>query len=311
MKLFFHGASVTQQSKEDGYLTQLKQKLRLLDPSVQVESRGYGGNHIADAGFLTIARDVSEDTDICFLEWSTAGLNELPIEKFQYMLEVLYSKRVMPVALVLARDSNIEKDRPGDTQLAEVCKANDVPVLDYRSMIVPEEDFRDYVHTTLSGATKYADQLISDLDRLVERYKQWQPPVVEELKYQIDCSEKLDLTLSEGEAICFEVEVASPNSELIAEVVRGPSSGVIKVDPGAHLVKVWDQYSHFERPSFLTVIQFSESQTGRQQVRIEMTGRPIDYSVCRRPFSYEGTKAFKLKSLLTSNCKLLCQPVVE
>ncbi|WP_298637112.1 hypothetical protein [uncultured Umboniibacter sp.] len=277
---------------------------------IKVQSKGYGGNHIGDAGYLTINRDVPADVDVCFLEWSTPEQKSLPREKFLYMLDILHGKSILPIVLILARKDNIAGDREFDRELLKLCEENDVKVLDYRSLIVPDVDLRDAVHTKESGALKYSQAIIDELSSIQTSLESWKPPRGGPLAFSINSLSELTITLEEGQALEFDVEVLGENAEVIAEVVRGPASGVIDVLPEKLKIKVWDRWSHFERPSFLSICKFEGVNNFVQRVTIAMTEDSVDYSHCARPFSYDGPKNFKLKSLLLTNCVAKNDPKV-
>ncbi|MDP5192187.1 hypothetical protein, partial [Rheinheimera baltica] len=58
MKFFFHGASVTQQSKDDSYFFQLQSFINDEGHSFEIQKKGHGGCHFSDACVLTIGFDV-------------------------------------------------------------------------------------------------------------------------------------------------------------------------------------------------------------------------------------------------------------
>lgn len=164
---------------------------------------GYGGCHLNDAGFSTIDYDTNVPTDIVFIEWNTTALVKFDEKKIRYMAGVLLKKGIMPIFLILARSDSIspESKRKCEQQVKDFCSDNNLICLDYRYLINPEEDLRDFVHTNLSGAMKYANQIYSDLTQIVGELKNSPFPSLDYFEYSISAVRSLLLDVIQDQRL--------------------------------------------------------------------------------------------------------------
>lgn len=291
MKVLFHGASVTEQKDLTGYYENV---VKLCENEKFSFSRcGYGGCHLEDAAFATIDKDSDGGFDICFLEWNTTGNPEFETKKLEYIVEVLLSKKVLPVFLILPRTETLRRNRTAENQVHEIALKYNIFVCDYRSQVEAEKHLRDFVHTNTAGGMLYARLIRKDLHRLSQIVKTY-----EFKKYDIQyhfVEQEQRIVCNEGQTLIFEnVGEKDSLSEIVVEIIRGPNSPVI-INSGIK-ESIWDQHCHYERVDYLFI---KPNENGH--CVIEVTRDEIDYSVCRRPFSYEGIKQLTINKIYFVN----------
>ena len=316
INILFHGASVTAQGGESSYLHQLEKLLKQnttdnIDSntkprySLKITKKGYGGSHFGDAGFLTLDNDTIGNIDICLLEWNTTSQSAFEEAKLQYMVDLLKNKGIITIFLILARTDNLTSDtsRMCERQVTIYCQENSIGLLDYRSLIEPELDLRDNVHTNTRGACKYAEKLNIDIRFITDNFKQ-QSPVgpATKLRYCVSADQGINMDIQEGATIRLNFSGISNGAHLIVGTIKGPSSAIIEVNFNKKIC-IWDQWSHYERSGFQAIShEFCEVLEGRGHVEISVLSDKIDYSVCKRVFSYSGIKYFKIRGIFAVNC---------
>jgi len=299
VRLIFHGASVTQQNGAGSYVDRLQEMLRHR-PDIAIRKEGYGGCHLDDAGFLTLDSATSDLPDLCFLDWNTTALAEFDAVKLRYMAGMLLDKGVVPVFLILARRSPIRGMRTCERQVADLCAETGVPCIDYRELISPDVDLRDETHTTPHGADVYAARLCEDLQAITERIDALRALRIPYHPFTVTAFRDVNIGLRENEVIAIDLEECAPRAELVLEVIRGPASPII--DDGRRKVCVWDEWCHFDRRGFLSFWQ-KEKEEDRAEVLLRVLPDAIDYSGCRRPFSYTEKKEFGILGVYGVDCR--------
>lgn len=299
MKIFFHGASVTQQSGASSYFQVLQNRVNKIE-GIILRRSGYGGCHLNDAGFLTINSDTNEVTDVCVLEWNTTGLSIFDEQKLQYMAGVLLSKDILPVFLILARRDTIQNSRDSERQVIKFCTDNNLLCLDYRDTVGIECGLRDDVHTNEIGANMYADRLFYDLiDNklnisnvgLYFNYKE----------FNIYSLRNIVLDVIEGFSVVIELANVQDGAQVIIETIRGPSSPIINID--SKRICIWDQWCHFERPGFIIIASnLLNLNSTKKSLFLHVLHDNIDYSICSRTFSYNGVKELKIRGIHGIDC---------
>lgn len=306
MEILFHGASVTQQKGNASYFELLAQKLA---PRTDIRLRRatYGGSHFSDAGFLTIDRDTADATDICLIDWNTTGLTSYEEDKLSYFAGVLIKKRILPVFLIFARQDTVGCDREAETQVKNFCAKANILCWDYRSLISPGMDLRDMVHTTESGALKYAVGLHRDLVGLLSSNVRLQAesnayPFKE---FKINVASCLGVDVPEHGSVSLTVDDIEPGAHVIFKVIRGPSSPIVHMEKGPGRVSVWDRWSVFERESYVTAGEDLDRFNAKTvTVPTDVLADPIDYTISGKDFTFEGTKIFKIREVSCVNCRM-------
>nr|WP_315226314.1 hypothetical protein [uncultured Limnohabitans sp.] len=303
MKILFHGASVTEQSGEGSYFFWLNEALKY-EPRIELYKRGYGGTHFDSACVLTIRDDIgSVNPDICFLDWNTTGSVNFDPVSVSYVIGSLLSFNVIPVFLILARVDNIQGNRQCDSQVISFCEEKKVPFLDLRNLVDPSLHLRDEVHTNLSGAALYANAIAEFIEHLFVNNMHPQVERFEFLDLNINSKRKLNISISENDFVRFSVSRISESSRVVIETIHGPESPVIKVMPSGLSISVWDRWSHFHRPGFVQLWSFRDySLDSDANLCISVLSDVIDYSSCRRDFSFEGEKFLTISGIYGVNC---------
>lgn len=301
--ILFHGASVTQQGGDGSYFLQLQNKLSGF-PNISIQRKSYGGCHLNDAGFITIDDDTQNHCDICVLEWNSTSQSEFEMDKLGYIAGTLLDKSIVPVFLILGRLDTLEVDRHSEIQVIEFCRENKIPCLDYRNLIDKAVDLRDVVHTTPSGADKYAERLLDDLTHIISVMNDFKARSIQYKKFKLHSLLNLDLQIEEGESIAVEVADVTDGSQLILDIIRGPSSPIINVERGVGRLSIWDKWSLFERNSFIIVSNnIISKNNGSACIDIDVLPDAVDYSICNKGFEYIGTKVLKIHGIYGVDCQ--------
>jgi hypothetical protein len=298
MNFFFHGASVTQQSGQSSYFHLLNE---IVNNAYILSKKGYGGCHFNDAGFLTFRTDIPSDTNVCILEWNTTGLSEFNEDKLKYVAGYLIDKKITPVFLILARKDNILKPRICDLQVLNFCSQNNILCLDYRSKILPDKHLRDEVHTNEAGAKVYANSLFSDIFLKINYFSFFYPTSFKYRDFIIDSHRDTVFDAAEGQKIVLEINNISIKSEIILEVIIGPSSPIVDVN-GTQKMCFWDRWCHYERPSFKAILLEPLSLNSEAIIDLNILSDLINYSDCVREFSFQGEKTLKVRGVHGLEC---------
>ncbi|EHZ2536422.1 TPA: hypothetical protein NKQ48_000728 [Vibrio parahaemolyticus] len=301
MRFLFHGASVTQQKYNGSYVNCFTE---MIGKSHTVVSKGFGGCHFNDAGYLTIDELTDDQIDVCFLEWNTTGVGFFEPHKLKYVVEVLLSKRILPVILILAGRDNLLGDRNAEVSVISLCESLSLPLLDYRKLVDPKLHLRDHTHTNDEGAKLYSNELLKDLPLIVDKFEtfsnNWDPSEHPRPKLRILPADCEAIMLEENESLSFFLQDIGDFAEIILEVDVGPSSGYVLIN-NDRKINFWDQWCHFSRPSFKTVYKLSNSEP--HILTLFLCDDIVDYSSCTKDFSYEGNKKLNIRKVWGVNCK--------
>ena len=306
INILFQGASVTYQSNETSYLYQLINICKKKAKFFKIRKRAYGGCHINDAGFLNINSDTASKTNFCFLEWNTTALNNFDMNKLLYIIGILLKKKIIPIFLILATESNIKKDRICENQIRNLCLKFNLMFLDYRLIINTKQDLKkDGVHTNKSGAIKYAKQLFKDLLVLKNNLNNFIFTKFNFFNYKISPlikSINKSFLLHEGNSYEIKLKNIRKNAELYAYVNKGPSSPIITVKDkkSSKEICIWDKWSYYNRGTVINLWNFINKNS---VLKISVLNKKIDYSICKKKFSHVGKKYFNIISLYGVNCR--------
>lgn len=166
-KIAFFGASITQQSGQNGYFFHLKNMLQDRSPAINIFQFGYGSNCLDDAGFYFLDKVLAVSPDIIFIEYFTTFQIKFD-KKYLVILNDLLNKNITPINLILPTIHNLG----GSYCINQAYDAENnynVPVLDIRKYVdknycVDDKFLRDGVHTTAKGGKYYAEKIIEYLD---------------------------------------------------------------------------------------------------------------------------------------------------
>lgn len=289
--ILFYGASVTHQSGESSYFDNLKRKcsdniMRLSYPSAQ----------LYNAGFFNIYEVLTLNPDIVFIEWSTTGEKTYDVRKLFLILNFLTFHNIIPIFLILPQIRNYFENRPSEDQLYEISKTYDILVLDlripYRNLNLDLKDFlRDAVHTNKNGADLYSDYIASFLnDAPIKPINLTPDPL---LVPKINVYD-LDTEVIEGKSLFLEIGSHDLTSEIAIMHKVGPYTPVIEIYSNNCLVatrNLWDQWCHYERTNFTTLISNSHFRSIHQNIKILVSPIPPIYDLSSNPnFTFSGQK---------------------
>jgi hypothetical protein len=277
--ILFYGASVTHQSGESSYFDNLKKKcgdhlLRLSYPSAQLDN----------AGFFNIYEILKINPDIVFMEWSTTGEKIYDARKLFLILNFLTLHNIIPIFLILPQIRNYFENRRSEEQLYEISKAYNVPVLDLRISCRAQNldltDFlRDSVHTNKNGADLYSNYLANFLkDASIKPIKISPDPL---LIPKINVYD-LGIEVIEGKLLALEISDYDLTSEIAIMHEVGPYTPVIEIYSNDRLVatrNLWDQWCHYERVSFTTLIYSSYFRSIHKDIKILVSPIPPVYDL--------------------------------
>lgn len=302
MRVFFHGASVTAQKGETSYFHWLEAHYQGRGDT-EVVRKGYGGTHLNEAGFLNLAADTAGEYDVCVLDWNDTGLSRFDEPKLRQMAGGLLERNIVPVFMILYTYNQQKAGRKAEAQVKALCDAHGLECWDFREKVEPDLHTRDGVHTTLEGAKLYA-KLISDrLEQIRPKVPRYRNIKIEFDRIEIDLWQGELRDVPEGHRLVIDIESTGPSPQVIAEVLLGPSSPIIDVDNGRFRVCVWDRWCHYERKGFVDI--WKAAKATHHSVNVRVLSDAIDYSICARPFDFQGTKELKPRAVYGVNCRIL------
>ncbi|HCG5236627.1 hypothetical protein CGJ21_04805 [Vibrio parahaemolyticus] len=169
MKILFYGASVVQQGTTiDGDLVGFVDNLRVLlkqhelTKNILAHKRGYGSNHIDDAGLIQLEEIWAEDPDLVFLEWHSTYKSEFDERKYRFIIDEITKRNIKVINLILPKKSQVGKpEQKKILQTRGYQEKFDIPMINlYRQVedgtIDLNSCLRDDVHTNPTGGAKYA-----------------------------------------------------------------------------------------------------------------------------------------------------------
>lgn len=301
----FFGASVTAQSKGNGYCDLVKQ---LLEPAgLRVLAKGFGACHFDDAGFFYSRSLLDHDPAFVILEWNTTGLTRFHTQKFNYVLRMLAHAKVPVGFLVLPRtDKNVSGDRDCERQVAEAARKHGLPVLDLRGKVDLKACLRDAFHTNPTGAEIYAGLIAEWIrDEFLPGKRDFSKffdfgigsdGELESIRpFQLDglankrLGRQLVLVLEGKSDALFDVAVSA---------TIGPQSPVVmlQVSGGGHVeskLSIFDPWCHYERTMMFSFWPKGVSvKPGELYVlEVDVLDEPPDYSICKQAgFAYTGPR---------------------
>jgi len=289
--ILFYGASVTQQSGESSYFDNLKKKcsdnlIRLSYPSAQ----------LYNAGFFNIYEIKKLNPDIVFMEWSTTGEKIYDIRKLFLILNFLTLHNIIPIFLILPQSRNYFENRRSEDQLYQISKAYDISVLDLRipcrAQNLELKDFlRDAVHTNKNGADLYSDCLANFLSDVTIKPINLTPDPLLVPKINVY---DLDAEVIESKSLILEIGDHDLTSEIAIMHKVGPYTPVIEIYSNDRLVSarnLWDQWCHYERTSFTTLISNTYFRSIHQDIKILVSPTPPIYELSANPnLTFSGKK---------------------
>ncbi|WP_255454752.1 glycosyltransferase [Parasphingopyxis sp. CP4] len=302
------GASLTGQGvRHDsgealGYVEFLKRKhaANVNSRSANIKRFCYPGNRLSDGGMIALDHVISEKPDICILELAVENqaVGRLAThEEVSLIYSRLLDNGILPVTFLVPLPIGRKPEKlPNFTAAVEICEQHGLPILiaDTQQIAASGAEFND-VHTTAESGEKLADQLADFLsalpfDDLKRQFRNYNIPQSTLKSQRLSMPSHKDL-----ERICIRIEPRDDQPFRFRIVQRheiGPHSPVLDVrtldDDNAgdgwerHSVSVWDQYCHYSRKSYVTLLPDDREYRGAVSVEISIASDSPDYSRCRR-----------------------------
>ena len=299
MNILFYGASVTAQSGSSGYFNYLNFN------NYKFERLAFPSSQFYNAGFFNTHRviEYSNKPDIVFFEWSTTGENSFELDKIYYFINEMKKNNILPVFLILPRISTYSSNRISDNQLYKISIESGVPLLDLRYLLcdnIPSEILRDDVHTTEFGAQLYAscilDFIKSEIISCADNIK-----IDNIVDYKIR-SYDVDLTLLENQILVFYFDSKSPDSEVVASLIKGPNTPIIEYISEEVIDKksFFDPWCYYERENFDTLITATIfNKISNNSISLKISDECPDFSITKTKEIFTEPKKLVIKSIYT------------
>jgi hypothetical protein len=306
-KILFYGASVTAQTGMTGYFDFVKDALCSLE--YEALKTAYGGCHIDDAGFYRFESALIDDLKYIVFEWNTTGLNIYNELKFSYIFQVLKSRGINPIFIILPQEATMKGNRNSENQIYSICNRFGIPLLDVR-VGLSVDDFtgmvRDVVHTNEMGARFYSNKIIDFLKSVfASENKYWHGFN----SYESDALDfinpkvvGMELTLKVGEILQINIKsFSNVYSEIIIRHRIGPFSPVALISDGAvsRNLSFWDPYCHYEREHFSILMNNTDFKHSHLRsplfYNISISNDLPKYDLCRREnINFDVEKLIKI-----------------
>jgi len=300
MNILFYGASVTAQSGNSGYFNYLHR----ID--LNFERLAFPSSQFYNAGFFNAHRvkDLLIKPDIIFFEWSTTGENDFDIDKLYYFLNEMQVNDILPIFLILPKITEYKNNRISDDQLYKISNESKVPLLDLRHLLsnnAHTDILRDGVHTTELGAKLYANCILefleSDISLTVKNLK-----IEKSLDYNISYY-NVDLILNENEKLIFDFKSKDINSEVVASLIKGPSTPILEYVSNEVIDKksFFDPWCYYERENFDTLISATTlNKIFSNSIEIKISKQYPDFSITKTGEIFTMPRQLIIKSIYTS-----------
>lgn len=289
MKILFYGASVTAQKGASGYVSRVRDFLDT--EGYEIEGFGIGACHLDDAGFYNADQVINKKPDLCLLEWNTTGLGEFNKLKLQTIL-INFTKANIALGFMIfpRKKTNAISNRVAETQIIDICKDNNIPLLDIRDKVSLEENLRDDVHTNEFGAELYA-QLISDWIiktnfRVIHPSVNWKalPGVV---NHNFECEivkrQNLHLNFTQDNSSFYEI---------VFEIIVGPSIVDLIIFENANFSKksFIDRWCYYDRTMYYTIWKSNKKIQDQISLILKADENEPNLSVIDKSFFRDFTK---------------------
>lgn len=262
----FFGASVTQQ--RNGYAVKLKSKF----VNEEVSIFYYGGMHLNNAGIAFIDDVLEKKPGYCFIDWFSTDYIDINKTTLEYIDTIIYKFTEAKCKLIFL--FFVSKQYEKKKSFYSFCKnylfdkglccidLNDD--LEYSTEIL-----RDDIHTTDTGAEKYADIIYQKFNSQQINY-----PVKPILKTKYCDIKKLEV----NGVYSKELKLTGKAHIIGFFIMVGRYSGIVEIkeDNKEKLeVNTWDRWCHYEREHFEIEFDLNDN------ARILISNKPFDTSSCK------------------------------
>jgi len=283
----FFGASVTQQTKESGYVPQFNNLLLNNNYNFNIIQKGFGSMHLYDAGICKINDVVGENPHVCFIDWFSTGLIVTNQAYLHMLLDCIVRKLMLMNChvcfLLLDRLDMCENRMLMYTHIIDYAKIYNIHYIELYNNQNVTELLRDTVHTNTQGALLYSskiyDYFITNiLPNDTNYYK-----IPNENEYSnINC-----VTINKQ---VKSIIMLSGNFKLIGiQQQLGPFSGIIEItrnNSEKYTESVWDQWCHFTRDNIKIKTEWSET------IAIKILQDTFDTSQCKSDIDFDNIEKY-------------------
>lgn len=264
------GASVTAQKQ--GYVYYLSKLF-----NANIDSFGYGSNHISDAGICMIDDVIKKQYSHCFIDFFNTGLKNVNDLLKEYIDTIVYkfTKANCKLVFLFFPINDYSDRKPYYTFVKQYLDSNMLYYIDINDTVLYESKYcRDDVHTTDQGAQKYAEIIYNVFQK--NKHKIILPA---KTKKTIYCDiKKMHIDRTFKKYVNFE-----GNCRIIGFYVnKGPKSGIVYVNNVKFII--WDKWCHYDRKGF------SISCTVDGKLECIISQEKIDTSNCARQFTQPDEK---------------------
>jgi hypothetical protein len=306
MKVAVFGASVSAQTVRHGtdeitgYCEVLRRRWLKAIGATSLTQICYPGSRLSDGGLYRVADLIEHAPDLCLfeplIEDGSRG-RTVTAGEAEFVYRSMLRNRILPVALFLPNPAVRTPRKWGTYPLHKrICNAIGLPCIEVDLGTSGDITGRfNGVHTHLSGAELYADEIVRGLQAIGDHRSlaeqafaaaaKLQPPLYETL---VETPARktvstVTLRLHPRTAGTFRYRAVQPHqigpfSPVVAVQANGASS------QGDLLRSVWDPYCSYERRTYLVLDDRSVTESGVAcTVTISISSADPDYAKVRQP----------------------------
>lgn len=261
MKFAFFGASVTAQ--KEGYWYHLSRKMK-----TQPYQKGYGGQHLCDAGICRINEVTKLKPDLCIIDWFSTGFGEISERTKTYIDTIIHAFSVVNCRLIFIILPKEEHDSRKDFYdfVKKHLSTRGVFYIDINDYVLFSDKIcRDSVHTTPHGSILYSNLIFREYKKNKDRIsviKDTEETIytnINSLKFNHKINKFLTLN-GKGKIVTF-------------ALTMGKGNGFVEID--GRKIQTWDRWCHYERLN----CKINDIDIDGE-VTMNILGDHFDYSSC-------------------------------
>jgi hypothetical protein len=281
MRIVFYGASVTQQSKNQGgeitgYVPKVIDNLKVLGNDCDYVQMGFGSCHLDDAGFINYQKVIHENPDLIVFEWHTTGLGRFHEQKFGKIIRE-FTKQCKVLILILPIERYVNQPTRDNIKQARAYQSENCKILDLypyysKSML------RDGVHTNAIGAKDYADLIAPVLFKYINGFQLRRddgeqiakPSSIE--TYSVS-EYRSTIQVRTGQKLIITIKCAKKEKvQLYADLRLGPNSPVIEAVCRNQIqeIKILDAWCHYNRTCIKPLTRNFDLTEGTYKIELKI-----------------------------------------
>jgi hypothetical protein len=289
MNIAFFGASVTQQQKESGYVTQFQQIVTDNSLNFNIIQRGYGSMHLNDAGIIKINDIINNKPNVCFIDWFSTGYVETNKERLYSYLDIIVRKLMLincKICFLLLDRKDMCENRL--IMLKHIIEYSNLYNLDYIELYNNSnvnELLRDDVHTNDAGAIFYATEIFNYfMKNIIEN-------PINYTNIPEETSELYNIKVFQVNKQIDNEVIISGNFKIIGIFQRiGTFSGLVEIttnNESSYNFNIWDQWCYYTRNTIKIQTDW------REQVKIKILQDTFDTELCKnKDIKFNDIKKF-------------------